>query len=252
MAVALAIIVLGGIAILARLHLVMIAAGFWLAFAAATGMLALSGHAMTARWHLGEITGFYFWRVLITSPEILVFLFFMITDPKTSPKGTRARVVYSVSIALLATLLIAGARTEYWSKVAVLGALALVCVARALYRRFAPEIALGRRWILVAVGGVALAYTGAVCRGHPCAPARVALPLPRPASGHHDPPVQGRAGDDRSEGCATRGQGCHGEPERSRPRPAEPRGDLAGVGRAGHDTRRAPPAPGNEDQAPPG
>ncbi len=91
MAVALAIIVLGGLAILARLKLVMIAAGFWLAFAAATGVLALSGHAMTARWHLGEITGFYFWRVLITSPEILVFLFFMITDPKTSPKTTRAR-----------------------------------------------------------------------------------------------------------------------------------------------------------------
>ena len=42
---------------------------------------------MTARWHLGPITGGYFWWVLVTSPEILVFLFFMITDPKTIPKG---------------------------------------------------------------------------------------------------------------------------------------------------------------------
>ena len=119
----------------------------------------------------------------------------MITDPKTSPKGARARVVYSVSIALLATLLIAGARTEYWSKVAVLGALALVCVARALYRRFAPEIALGRRWIVVAVGGVALAYTGVLyAAGIPARPHASPFRLPRPASGRHDPPVQGRAG----------------------------------------------------------
>ena len=40
---------------------------------------------MTARWHVGPITGAYFWWVLVTSPEILVFLFFMITDPKTIP-----------------------------------------------------------------------------------------------------------------------------------------------------------------------
>jgi hypothetical protein len=183
MAVALAIIVLGGLAILARLKLVTIAAGFWLAFAASTGALALSGHAMTARWHLGEITGFTFWRILVTSPEILVFLFFMITDPKTSPKTTRARLVYSVSIALLATLTIAAVRTEYWSKVAVLGSLAIVCLVRALYRRFAPEVVVGRRWILVAVGGVALAYTGALyaagipARPH-ASPFRYRGPLP--------------------------------------------------------------------------
>jgi Na+-translocating ferredoxin:NAD+ oxidoreductase RnfD subunit len=196
MAVALAIIVLGGVAILARLRLLTIAVGFWVAFAAATGVLALSGHAMTARWHLGEISGFYFWRVLITSPEILVFLFFMITDPKTSPRGRKARIVYSVSIALLATLLIAAARTEYWSKVAVLGALAIVCLVRALYRRFAPEIDLGRRWIVAAAVGIALAYTGALyAAGIPARPHsshfRYRGPLPAitilPSKGGLDP-----------------------------------------------------------------
>ena len=50
-----------------------------------------TGHAMTARWHLGPVTGHYFWWVLVTSPEVLVFLFFMITDPKTTPKSTRGR-----------------------------------------------------------------------------------------------------------------------------------------------------------------
>ena len=93
MALALAIIVGGGLAILRRLHLLVIAVTFWLTFAAAIGVLALTGHAMTASWHVGPVTGAYFWWVLVTSPEILVFLFFMITDPKTTPSGRRGRMV---------------------------------------------------------------------------------------------------------------------------------------------------------------
>jgi hypothetical protein len=132
MALALVIIVAGGLVILLRLRLIGIAVGFWLAFAAGIGVIALSGHAMTARWHLGPITGAYFWWVLVTSPEILVFMFFMITDPKTIPAGRVARVVYAVIVGLLTTLLIAPQRTEFGSKVAVLGALAIVCAARPL------------------------------------------------------------------------------------------------------------------------
>ena len=76
-------------------------------------MLALAGHAMIARWHLGPVTGFHFWLVLVTSPEVLVFLFFMITDPKTAPRWPRARLVYAVSLGLLASLLIAPTTTEF-------------------------------------------------------------------------------------------------------------------------------------------
>src|SRR3954468_9294746 len=96
MALALAIIVGGGLAILRRLHLLVIAAGFWLAFAAGVGLLAATGHAMCGAWHVGPLTGAYFWWVMVASPEILVFLFFMITDPKTSPSETRARAVYAI------------------------------------------------------------------------------------------------------------------------------------------------------------
>ena len=128
--VAFAVIVAGGLAILARLRLLGIALGFWLAFAAGVGILALQGHSMTARWHLGPIEGGYLWRILLTSPEILVFLFFMITDPKTTPAGGRARVAFAVSVGFLAALLIAPLHTEYSTKVAVLGALAIVCAVR--------------------------------------------------------------------------------------------------------------------------
>src|SRR5207247_8392162 len=52
MGIALGIIVAGGLAILSRLRLLGIAVTFWLTFAAGIGVLAASGHAMTARWHL--------------------------------------------------------------------------------------------------------------------------------------------------------------------------------------------------------
>jgi hypothetical protein len=138
LALAIALIVVGGLTILSRLRLLVIAGGFWVAFAVGIGVLAASGHSMTARWHLGPISGWSFWWLLVTSPEILIFLFFMITDPMTIPKGRVARVVYAVCVGLLATLLIAPQTTEFASKVAVLAALALVCAARPLLERLLP------------------------------------------------------------------------------------------------------------------
>ena len=41
------------------------------------------------RWHLGPVEGAQLWTILAFSPEILVFLFFMLTDPKTVPAGRR-------------------------------------------------------------------------------------------------------------------------------------------------------------------
>ena len=131
LAVALAVIVTGGFAILRRLGLLRVALGFWGSFAVGIGLVALAGHAMVARWHLGPVEGFHFWWVLVTSPEVLVFLFFMITDPKTAPRDPRARIAYGVAIGLLGALLIAPMHTEYASKVGLLSSLALVCAALA-------------------------------------------------------------------------------------------------------------------------
>ena len=177
LALALAIIVGGGLAILARLRLLVIAVGFWLAFAAGIGLLAATGHAMTARWHVGPITGAYFWWVLVTSPEILVFLFFMITDPKTIPSGRGGRAVYAVCVGLLTALLIAPARTEFWSKVAVLGALAIVCGARPLLARL-PAFRLEPRKLVAVAAVLAVGYTGAIAAaGVRARPEAAAAPL---------------------------------------------------------------------------
>jgi Na+-translocating ferredoxin:NAD+ oxidoreductase RnfD subunit len=158
------VIVSGGLVILSRLRLLWIAVAFWLSFAAGIGVLAASGHAMTARWHLGPIVGWNFWWVLLSSPEVLVFLFFMLTDPKTSPKAQRQRVVYAVSVGLLAALLIAPLTTEWATKVALLTALAIVCAARPLLavRGVARLRVSGLRLALVAGVATAAYATGLV------------------------------------------------------------------------------------------
>ncbi|MGZ8565718.1 MAG: FG-GAP-like repeat-containing protein [Actinomycetota bacterium] len=162
---ALALIVTGGFAILRRLHLVGIAVSFWLVFAAGIALLASAGHVMTARWHLGPITGAELWQILVFSPEILVFLFFMITDPKTVPEGKGARRAFGAAIGLLSVLLIAPQTTEFATKVAVLAALALVCAGRPLVevllsaRRTAPVVEHARLRIGAAGRAVVGAYS---------------------------------------------------------------------------------------------
>lgn len=158
---AFAVIISGGLLILSRLHLLRIAVAFWLSFGAGIAVLAATGHAMTARWHFGPITDFAFWWALLTSPEVLVFLFFMLTDPKTSPKDARARIVYAASVGLLAALLIAPLRTEYATKVALLCALAIVCAVRPLLALL-PTFSIGGTRRLAVLGAAGLAAYAAV------------------------------------------------------------------------------------------
>jgi hypothetical protein len=134
LAAVLAIIVGGGFAILWRLKLLRVALAFWISFTAAIGVLALAGHTMVARWHLGPISGFHLWWVLVTSPEVLVFLFFMITDPKTAPRGPLARIAYGVALGLLGGMFIAPTTSEFAAKVGLLLALTVVSAALILLR----------------------------------------------------------------------------------------------------------------------
>ncbi len=173
---ALAVIVAGGFLILRRLKLLRVAIGFWITFAFAIGVLSLSGHTMTARWHLGPISGLHLWLVLITSPEVLVFLFFMITDPKTAPRSPTGRLVYAISLGLLAGVMMAPTITEYAAKVALLGSLAVVCLALPLLRMI--SIPLDRRLVIgLASAAVAVAAAAMVAGNAPAvANASPALP----------------------------------------------------------------------------
>ena len=138
MFLAYAVILVGGLLITRRLRLLAAAATFWITLAIGVGILAVSGHCMTARWAFAPVCGFDYWRVIVTSPEVLIFLFFMITDPKTVPAGRVGRVVFGLLVAVVSTLLMAPQTDEFGTKVALLGGLVIMCAARPLVDRFVP------------------------------------------------------------------------------------------------------------------
>ena len=84
-----------------------------------------------------------------------------------------ARVVYAVSVGLLAALLIAPMQTEYASKVALLAALAIVCALRPLVEPVRLRFGRTSRRALAGAGGLAV-YSGAL--------ALAGIPAPRSAS----------------------------------------------------------------------
>jgi len=140
MAAAYLVILVGGLLITRRLRLLTMAAAFWLTLVAGIGVLAISGHCMTAAWALQPVCGTSFWWVIASSPEVLIFLFFMITDPKTIPEGEAARVTFAVSLALVCTLLIAPQATEFGAKVGLLGGLVLMTPIRLLFDRLIERV----------------------------------------------------------------------------------------------------------------
>ncbi|MEA2605856.1 MAG: enediyne biosynthesis protein, partial [Chloroflexota bacterium] len=139
MIAAYAVILTGGLLITRRLRLLALAASFWLALAAGVGLLAGSGHCMTASWAFAPVCGVDFWRVIVTSPEVMIFLFFMITDPKTVPAGRVGRVAFGVLVAVASTLLMAPQTDEFGTKVGLLAGLVVWCAARPLLDRLVPE-----------------------------------------------------------------------------------------------------------------
>ena len=138
MILAYAVILIGGVLITRRLHLLAAAATYWGGLAAGIGLVAASGHCMVARWAFAPVCGFDFWLVIVTSPEVLIFLFFMLTDPKTVPPGRVGRIVFALVLAVVSTVLVAPQTNEFGTKVAVLGSLVIVCAARPFLERLVP------------------------------------------------------------------------------------------------------------------
>lgn len=133
------VILVGGSLITGRLRLLAAAATFWVALAVGLGVLASSGHCITARWAFTPVCGYDYWKVIITSPEILIFLFFMITDPKTVPSGRVGRLAFGLLVAVVSVLFMAPQSTEFATKVALLGGLVVVCAFRPILDRLVPE-----------------------------------------------------------------------------------------------------------------
>ncbi|MCO5321136.1 MAG: FG-GAP-like repeat-containing protein [Microthrixaceae bacterium] len=74
----------------------------------------------------------------MTSPEVLIFLAFMITDPKTTPSGRIQRIAFGGMVGVLAALFVAPFETELRVKLAILASLVVGCAARTLVERWIP------------------------------------------------------------------------------------------------------------------
>ena len=147
MVLAYVLIIGGGVLITRRLSLLEMAAVFWGVLAAGLGVLAWSGHCMTAAWSPTPVCGDRFWTVLVSSPEILIFLFFMITDPKTIPIGRAARVAFAATLGIFTTLMIAPHSMEYGAKVGLLASLVVWSPLRGLFEHLLPDTGVARSGI---------------------------------------------------------------------------------------------------------
>jgi len=124
-----AVIIVGGVVITRRLALLTVSVTFGVVFGGLMAALALSGHSIAARWSLEPVAGLEYWTTVVLSPEILIFVFFMITDPRTAARGRSAGMLYGGLVAATSGVLVAFQSTEYATKVALLAGLVLVCRA---------------------------------------------------------------------------------------------------------------------------
>jgi hypothetical protein len=86
-------------------------------------VLVAAGNSFFAIWHSGPVTGLFYWATIVLSPETLIFVFFMMSDPQTAPRSPGGRIAFGAMTALAAVALIAFQPTEYGVKVALLSSL---------------------------------------------------------------------------------------------------------------------------------
>jgi hypothetical protein len=177
MIVTYAILIGGGLLIAWELKLLGLELGYMAAFAlfTALALLPVPDHCMIASWYATPICGQQLWQILVTSPEVLIFAFFMIPDPRTVPDGQLSRLVFGIIVAFLSVLLIGPTTLEFWTKTAILASLVFACAGRFALVRLVDELR-AVRWSMPATVGVSLLLM-------------TALPLSAEASLHSPEPA---------------------------------------------------------------
>jgi len=142
-----AILIVGGLLIAWELRLLGLVLGFMAAFASFStlALVWVPDHCMVASWHVTPLCGLDLQRILVTSPEILIFALFMVPDPRTVPEGPLARIVFGVVVGLLAALLLGPTTLEFWTKTAILASLVIACALRFALVRFMAPFEIGAR-----------------------------------------------------------------------------------------------------------
>jgi Na+-translocating ferredoxin:NAD+ oxidoreductase RnfD subunit len=100
---------------------------FCVPFVLLVWFLSATGHCFVATWHLGPVCGSEYWAGICMSPELAIFVLFMMSDPKTMPSGRSSRILYGAVVAALAILLISSQTTEFGVKLGLLSGLTVAC-----------------------------------------------------------------------------------------------------------------------------
>ncbi len=134
------IVIIGGSTVLLyRVRLLAMSVAYYIVLALGMTILAASGHCITANWAFAPVCGADYWRIVMTSPEILIYTAFMVTDPRVIPRSKVGRVVFGALVAVLCTLFMAPQTDEFGTKVGLLAGLVPLCAARYLLERWLPE-----------------------------------------------------------------------------------------------------------------
>lgn len=122
-----AVILVGGVWVLKRVKMIAMALSFLVPFGALVGLFAVANRHFIAIWHEGPVHGASYWFNIVLSPEVLVFVFFMISDPQTAPKPRIGRMAYGAITAVVAASLLYLQTTEFGIKLSILSSLTLTC-----------------------------------------------------------------------------------------------------------------------------
>nr|MDQ3353463.1 RnfABCDGE type electron transport complex subunit D [Actinomycetota bacterium] len=126
-ALAYGVILVGGLWILPKVRMEPMVVAFMVTFATLIAVFALGGQSFIAIWHDGPVSGLSYWLNVAVSPEVLVFVFFMMSDPQTAPKTPDGRIIYGFATAVVAAGLTYFQPTEFGIKLAILSSLVVVC-----------------------------------------------------------------------------------------------------------------------------
>ena len=124
---ALVVIALGAVWVLRAVRMLPMALSFLVPFTLLIAAFAASGRSFVAIWDADSISGTEYWLRICTSPELLIFVCFMMSDPATAPKLPVARMIYGAVTAVAAAALVFFQPTEYGIKVAILASLTIAC-----------------------------------------------------------------------------------------------------------------------------
>ncbi len=136
---ALAVIVVGAIWVLRAVRMLSMAVSFLVPFTALIAVFAAAGQSFVTIWNEGPVSGFEYWLRICSSPELLVFVCFMMSDPATAARTPRGRNIYGAATAVVAAALVSFQPTEFGIKVAILASLTVVCALVPLIEHIAQR-----------------------------------------------------------------------------------------------------------------